>query len=386
MIDIKEKKRCTGCGACASVCPVSCIAMQPDAEGFLYPDVNKELCIACGRCEKVCPVKKLYAEVGVCLAYAAISRNEQIRKESSSGGVFTELAQYILANGGVVFGAAFDEKFKVRHIWIEDEGQLHRLRGSKYVQSEIGDSFHAAKKFLEQGRMVYFSGTPCQIAGLHSFLGKQYANLYTQDIICHGTPSPSIWERYIKFREAKAGSQVKRIVFRNKENGWRSYSIRFEFANNKIYDQSIMQDPYMQSFLTDLCLRPSCYDCAFKSKHRTADITLADFWGVQNYNPNLDDNRGTSLVLALSEKGRQLISAIGNSLQFDTTECEQALSHNPSFYQSASMKAERSSFMHDIFNIKFSTIKKRYFRERVLIRFKRRAKIVIKRIFLRSNI
>ena len=380
MINIQEKKTCTGCGVCASACPVSCIQMKPDEEGFLYPQVDKQLCVNCGKCDKVCPV--IHApEVGNSgIAYAAKTVNNDIRRESSSGGVFTEIAQFVLSKGGAVFGAAFDEDFKLKHICVEDAEQLARLRGSKYIQSRIGDCFQKAKALLEAGKPVLFTGTPCQIGGLYSCLGKQYENLYTQDIICHGVPSPAVWERYIKYREAKAGAKVKRVVFRNKESGWRSYSIHLEFENHKTYDQPIAQDFYMQSFLKDLCLRPSCYDCAFKTKHRSADITLADFWGVQNYHPDLDDNQGTSLVVIHSDKGASLFASVKDRLVLEKADLEKAISHNPAMIRPVPLKPEREQFMQDLLREDLRTLQKRYMKEKFSIRIKRKVKSVLKRL------
>jgi len=277
-------------------------------------------------------------------------------------------------------GAAFDEGFRVKHVCVEDAARLGQLRGSKYVQSEIGNCFQEAKAFLKAGKLVLFTGTPCQIGGLYGFLGKEYENLYTQDIICHGVPSPAIWEQYVKYREEKAGAKTKRVLFRNKDNGWRNYSISFEFQNNKLYDQPSVADVYMQSFLKDLSLRPSCYACAYKTKTRCSDITLADFWGVQNCNPSMDDNRGTSLVLIHSDKGQVLFDAVKDNLEAQETSFEQAISFNPAMVKSVPLKPERSAFIKDVFCEDFAAIQKRYLREKFTIRMKRKVKNALKRI------
>lgn len=380
MIQIQEKKLCTGCGACMAACPVSCIQMKSDEEGFFYPSVDETACIGCGKCENTCPVLHAPEAGRISAAYAAKTLDDELRMESSSGGMFSEIAQYILNQGGVVFGAALAEDFSVEHICVDTAEQLAKLRGSKYVQSRIGQTYRQAKQYLEAGKTVLFTGTPCQIGGLQRFLGKAYDNLYTQDIVCHGVPSPAVWDRYVKFREAKAGAKTRCILFRNKANGWRSYTIRFAFENGAVYDEPIAADPYMQSFLKDLCLRPSCYSCAFKSKQRCADLTLADFWGVQNYHPNLDDNRGTSLVVLHSEKGEALLSAIKEKLQVEPAELEKAVAHNPAMVKSVPIKPERSKFMTDVFCEDFAAIHKKYFKEKLSIRIKRKLKRVLKHV------
>ncbi|NLZ52236.1 MAG: 4Fe-4S dicluster domain-containing protein, partial [Thermoanaerobacteraceae bacterium] len=221
MIDteIKEKKDCMGCYACKNICSLNCITMQSDNEGFWYPKVNYENCTKCGKCINVCPIMNQKEFENKPQGFACINRDENIRLESSSGGIFTLIAEQVIEDGGVVFGAAFNEKFQVEHSYIEVQEELYKFRGSKYVQSKIGETYNQAKKFLEMQRKVLFTGTPCQIAGLKSFLGRPYENLFCIDIVCHGVPSPYVWEKYIKYREKKAGSTTQRIAFRRKDEG-----------------------------------------------------------------------------------------------------------------------------------------------------------------------
>lgn len=374
-----EASKCTGCGACADVCPAKCIKLSADEEGFLYPTVSIEECIQCGKCERICPVISRREKGGEITAYAAKSRNEQIQMQSSSGGVFTEIAQYILKNGGVVFGAGLDEKFKVKHICVDTVEQLELLRGSKYVQSEIGTSYQRAKEFLAEGKTVLFTGTPCQIAGLHAFLGKEYENLYSQDIICHGVPSPFLWEQYVRFRENRANSSVRRVSFRNKETGWQSYSMLLEFSNDMKYMQLHSSDPYMQSFLKNLCLRPSCYNCAFKTRDRYADFTLADFWGVEWCNPNMLDNKGVSLVLMHSPKGKELFNQIKDTLLVEETNFEKAISFNSAMEKSVAYKPERNDFMKCVQQRGFSTAACKYLKAPLLLRLKRMVRRMLKK-------
>ena len=382
MIQIHNKKLCTGCSACVGVCPVECIVMKDDDEGFLYPNIDKTRCISCGKCELVCPVSHAHVPDGECIAYAARTLNDYLRRDSSSGGIFSEIAKCILNRGGVVFGATFAEDFSVKHICIDSDEHLAKLRGSKYVQSRIDQTYIQARLCLSEGIPVLFTGTPCQIAGLYHFLGREYENLYTQDIICHGTPSPKVWKEYIKFREEKAGAKTTSVSFRDKTNGWRSYNLRFEFQNGAIYSQPISKDVYMQSFLKDLCLRPSCYSCAFKTKQRCADITLADFWGIHDCNPNMDDNIGTSLVIIHSTKGRELFGTIAEKLQWDLADIDKAIKYNPSMIKAVSEKKQRRDFIQCVLHDGFTNVRKKYLQESTIICMKRKVKSLLRRVGL----
>lgn len=242
MINIEDKKECCGCSACVQRCPKQCIVMKEDEEGFLYPVVDKEVCIDCGLCEQVCPVLRQREEREPLEVYAAFNKNEEVRMQSSSGGIFTALAEPIIKEGGVVFGARFNEDWEVVHDYVETVEGLSAFRGSKYVQSRIGCTFSQAEQFLKQGRKVLFSGTPCQIAGLKLFLRKEYENLLSVDFICHGVPSPGVWRQYLNEFIVYQGNKKKisffpskpiilnsirdisRIEFRNKRLGWKKYS------------------------------------------------------------------------------------------------------------------------------------------------------------------
>lgn len=351
MIRVHKKTECTGCNACSSICPQKCIYMKADEEGFLYPVTDTDKCVNCGLCEKVCPIifKQQSNEPYCTNAISANNKEKSIRNCSSSGGVFTVLAKNIIRQSGVVFGAAFNESFKkVEHICVDNETDLRKLRGSKYVQSWIGDSYCLAKDYLDSGRIVLFSGTPCQIAGLHSFLGKTYNNLFTQDIICHGVPSPLVWEKYVDLREAEAASKTLFVDFRNKKYGWRTYSVRFDFANGKKYIKPYIEDSFMRAYLSNLCLRPSCHNCHYKSIHRQADLTLADFWGIQNYYPEMDDDDGTSLVLVHSKRGDQLLEWSSDQLINKPIDVNVVEKYNPAAICSSTCSKYRHEFLTTI--------------------------------------
>ncbi len=374
MINITEKSKCSGCHACAEICPKKCIQMVSDDEGFWYPKVEETECIHCGLCEKSCPIIMPCAPASedVLTAYAAIYQEEPIRLKSSSGGVFSALATYVLQQGGVVFGAAFDENFNVVHKCVEGIEELDCLRGSKYVQSKIGNSYRQAEDFLRAGRLVLFSGTPCQVEGLLSYLRKPYENLITQDLICHGVPSPMVWQKYIEYRRMQAnGGSIEEISFRSKNTGWKGYSTTFFFEAGLKYQAAHNQDPMMQVFLKNLCLRPSCYDCAFKTKARRSDITLADFWGIQNVLPDIDDDKGTSLVIIQSEKGKEIFQKIEGAILAVKIDLDVAISYNSAMIKSSPLPKKRDAFLKEIESKDFLKVQKKYCKIPLFTKIKR---------------
>lgn len=359
MLQVTDKQDCCGCHACTSVCARHSITMHEDNEGFLYPVVDASTCTVCGLCEKVCPVINQDEPRKPLKVYAAKNRNEEIRRQSSSGGIFTPLAESVIREGGVVFGAKFDKDWNVVHAWSDTIEGIADFRGSKYVQSTIGDTYREAREFLKQGRKVLFSGTPCQIAGLRKFLRKEYDNLLAVDVVCHGVPSPLVWRKYLeetreKLRaERDAGKNtvssslmempvITGISFRDKTHGWKKYGFRFRYAASKAAGNSVSssandsertllqpfpENVFMKGFLKNLYLRPSCYACASRSGKSGSDISIADFWGVQNYYPEFDDDRGVGLVLVNSDKGRKAYEQT-NSDSIEST-YEQGLNQNP---------------------------------------------------------
>lgn len=344
MIQITSRARCCGCHTCANVCPQRCIKMEADAEGFLYPQIDTGRCTGCGRCEQVCPLTDPPVPTEIPRSFAAVNRDREAREASSSGGSFSLLAESVLRRRGVVFGAAFGPDFAVRHIAAETPEGLSRLRGSKYVQSQIGDAYSQAKAFLCEGREVLFSGTPCQIAGLYAFLGREYSALSTCDIICHSVPSPKVWKRFLECREREADGPAAAVSFRRKDEGWRRFSMAIAFQNGAEYRKTFKQDPYIQSFLSGAISRPSCYECAFKTLGRTSDITLADFWGVNKFLPALDDNRGTSLLLVHTPKGEQMLGEIRDSLDLVKADLRDAVRYNRAATEPAKPHPNRAPF------------------------------------------
>lgn len=343
------KNKCVGCGACACACPKSCIKMIEDSEGFYRPTINIEDCIDCGICDKACPelatFKKSFFQRR---AFAVINKDEEVRRKSSSGGVFSVIAKKIIDDGGVVFGAAFGDNCLVEHVMVDRVDGLERLRGSKYLQSRLGDCYLQVKKLLTVGKTVLFSGTPCQVSGLISYLGKSYDNLYTQDLICHGAPSPKVWEKYLLELEKEYKSKIINVQFRNKDSGWKNYSVCFEFESGEKLIEPFNKNSYMRAFLKNLDLRPSCYDCSNKTVERKSDMTLADFWGIERVLPNLDDDKGTSLVIVHSKKGEELIDVIRDVARFEEVDVNVALIENPSAIKSSILPKKRGKFFKNL--------------------------------------
>ena len=291
--------------------------MKPDSEGFLYPQVDTAVCVDCGLCEKACPIlNKRKSENTAEYACGAYVQDDALRECSSSGGVFSVLAREVLAQGGMITGAAFEEDLSVRHIVVDCEAELGRLRGSKYVQSRMEDTYKQIQSLLKQGRLVLFTGVACQVAGLKSYLGCEYENLYTVDVLCHGVPSPKVWKHYLAEQEKRYGARVRTASFRDKRRGWKNFSMTLEFENGTDYSEILAVDSYMRLFLANICLRPSCHSCRFKEFPRLSDLTIGDAWGIEKYMPELDDDRGTSVVLVNSEKGLTLWDTVSKDTVF----------------------------------------------------------------------
>lgn len=343
MITIVDKTDCCGCSACKNVCPQKCIALSFDKEGFCYPQIKEGECVDCGLCETVCPVNHSPQQAENIGVYAIKNKRENIRLTSSSGGVFSLLAKQVVDAGGIVFGAVM-EGSKVIHTGITDEENLPRLRGSKYVQSEIGNTFEQAKSYLDSGKSVLFSGTPCQISGLVSFLKKPYENLLLVDCICMGVPSPMIWGKYIAFLEKEHGAKASKIIFRDKAKGWKNYNLHIDFENGNSHEKSHKEDLFLKGFEKRLFLRPSCHACEFKSFKTLSDITLGDYWGVHTLFDDFDDDKGVSLVLTHTKRGENKLKSIQDSIIIREAPLEHAISTHRSMMMSIEPNSKREAF------------------------------------------
>lgn len=314
--------------------------MQEDNEGFLYPVVDASVCIDCGRCERICPALDSSKQAATPKAYAAKANDDTIRLSSSSGGIFTLVAEKVLKEGGVVFGCRMNDSLEAEHVCASSLQDLGALRGSKYVQSRIGDTYTKAKEFLLDGQRVLFSGTPCQISGLRAYLGRDYDNLLTVEVICHGAPSPAVWKKYIQDRFPGA----QRVKFREKREGWRNYHLQVNESSECYRDND-----YMRLFLDNVTLRPSCHSCKSKSGRSGADITLGDFWGIEKVLPEFDDDKGCSVVLVNSERGREVLK--GLDIEMVAVDLPAAVAGNPAYSYSRRPHINRAFF--------FSSLKRR---------------------------
>lgn len=349
MIDIKDKSLCCGCSACVQICPKECIFLWTDHEGFLYPRVDKKLCINCGLCEKVCHETQPYQERLPLNVYAANNKDTGIRLKSSSGGIFTILAEGVIRKGGVAFGARFDEDWQVILDYTETFAGLEKFRGSKYVQARTGNTYSKAESFLKQGRLVLFSGTPCQIAGLNHYLRKQYNNLLTVDFVCHGVPSPKVWGRYLDEVIGAANKSIHDIEFRNKYNGWKKFNFVLDYNQDDktVHMSSYHGDNhYMRAFLSNMILRPSCYHCKAKSGRSHSDITIADYWGIQHLHPQMDDDKGTGLVFLNTPKGQDFFDL--SKVNYVDSKYEYALRFNHSIKYDVEPHVNRVHFFAQI--------------------------------------
>ena len=360
MIQISEKKDCCGCEGCYNVCPIKCISMEYDEEGFRFPSVDKEKCIKCNLCENVCPIiNKSTKNVEYIKGYAAMNTNDTARLKSSSGGVFSLLAQEIIDLGGIVVGVSMSLDCKVaQHIIVDSKENLELLLGSKYLQSNVGNSYQKIKNELNDEKIVLFSGTPCQVAALHSYLGKEYENLICIDLICHGVPSPGLWEKNVEYIENKIKAVLKNVNFRCKKEQINSeYGVLYQNICYKPKDE----DLYFRMFMKEYSLRLSCYDCKFKGISRISDITLGDFWGINDFCLDMDDGKGVSLVVIQSTKGEELFNRIKHHLKIKKVNIEKVFEkHNEAMIKSSKLPIDREEFWKDYQVLSFEELSKKY--------------------------
>ena len=353
----EDKKTCSGCTACVNVCPVKAISMEEDEEGFLYPIINKALCINCKICEKKCGFIKKERNA-ILQAYGVKHKNLEERMTSRSGGVFVAISDYILNKEGSIYGVIQDEKFCVKHARAINKEQLFKFKGSKYVQSDLNDMFKKVKEDLKQGMYVLFSGTSCQVAGLQEYLSNMNKEkLLTVDLICHGTPSQKIFNEYLKYIEEKYNKKIKEFIFRDKSFGWSGHVETIVFENN----EKITIDIFKKIFYGHNVLRPSCYHCAFANTYnRPADMTIADFWGVEENLPEFYDEKGVSLLYLNSEKGTKIFEKIKdkvNSIKCDKQDC---INHTWSLGKTLGEVPIRKKFWEDYKNMNFNELLKKY--------------------------
>lgn len=371
---------CCGCESCAQICPVNCIKMTENREGFLYPQVNAKRCIGCGKCERVCPVSSPEDDSGFSgQVYAAYAKDE-LRLESASGGLFALIAGRMIREGGTVCGARLSEDcLEVFHVVVENESDLAALRGSKYVQSRMGNVYRETEALLKEGRQVLFSGTPCQVEGLLRFLGKPYDGLITVDLICHGVPSPKAWRQYAEEIWGEKG--LSGYSFRDKSRGWITHLAAAYLAGGEKRLIPWEDDPFCTGFSDDIFLRRCCYDCRFRRAHHSSDITLGDFWGIEAEVPELFDDKGISAVMINSPQGRKIFEDIKGELVYRQVSFEAMARHNAVIRQ-PDMPKNREAFFRDIDRLTFrENMRKNGVKGGFAVRLKR----VVKRVIGQEN-
>ena len=386
MIQIQDKSKCCGCCACVDVCAHHAITLKTDIEGFWYPEVDKDKCVDCGLCEKVCPelhildLKKNDFEKPA-HSIAAINKNMSVRWDSTSGGAFSALADVMYAQGGYVSGAVYNDDFSVSNYISNNQEDLKRLRSSKYLQSKAEGLYKQIRDLLRNGEKVLACGTPCQMAALRSFLRKDYDNLTIVDFICRGVNSPKVYRKYLDSLERKYGGKVVYVKAKNKELGWRNLTRKVVFDNGKVYYGVLMDDDFRRGYHTNVFCRPSCYHCQYKGFPRMADITIADYWGIENVDKNLDNNIGTSMILLNSKKGIEYFEQAKEKFEWKETRFESILPGNIALRKPIQpAKIDRKAFFEDLDNGTFDDVVKKYFPKNNInsLSLKQRIKNVIK--------
>lgn len=357
---------CCGCNACGDICPRGAISFKTDHEGFWYPEVNEGACIHCGLCEKVCPVispADFIKRYKAPLVYAAYTKDELVRLDSTSGGIHSMLANKLFDKDAFVGGAVYNEDHTVSQIITDKRERLSEIRSSKYLQSNASSVYKAIAARLKEGRSVFFCGTPCQVQALYKFLGKDYDNLITADFICRGVNSPKVFLAYMDMLEKKYGSRATDIKFKSKEKGWHNFSIRVRFKNGKVYCKDRWHDLFFIGYLQyNNFVRPSCYDCKFKCFPQKADITLADFWGIEKLDPSMDQDKGTSMVMINSDKGAALFDTIKDDIVYKRFSQEEAAVDNPAMNHSLDSSFDtRKHFFADLDSLPFDKLARKYF-------------------------
>jgi coenzyme F420-reducing hydrogenase beta subunit len=349
MVELFEtKKDCCGCAACMNICPNRAINMKPDADGFIYPKINESICTACALCKKACAFQNVSVTDDEPLAtYVAINKDQTTLLNSASGGIFGALAMLVFKNDGVIFGCAFNSKMVPEHVCIDNPADIKKLQGSKYVQSSINNTMAEAKHFLKRGRVVLYTGTPCQIAGLKTYLGKDYNNLVTADLICHGVPSVVFFKGYIKYLEGKLNGKVINLNFRDKTNGW-GYTGKVIYEKDGALFEKLIPTSgsyYSNYFLRGDILRESCYVCKYACGSRQGDFTMGDYWGVEKAHPDIRTNKGVSVLLVNSVKGMELIDKLSEHLTLTQSSFEQARAQNMQLRQPTAKTERREAIL-----------------------------------------
>jgi acetyltransferase-like isoleucine patch superfamily enzyme/coenzyme F420-reducing hydrogenase beta subunit len=367
VISIKRQEECSGCSACVDICGNKAIELKTDVEGFWYPEVNHELCSNCGLCEKTCPqlhVDELrYGQKEDPMVYAAYHKDYELRRESTSGGLFSALANEMYDRGGYVGGAVYTEEFTARQIVSKNREDIVRIRGSKYFQSDMTGLFKQIEEILSEGEKVLVCGTPCQMAGLRLYLRKEYEKLITVDFICLGINSPKIFRKYLESLERQYEAKVISVQAKNKDLGWRSLACKVIFSDGRTYLREGRNDDFVRGFIeAHCCCRPVCYECKYKGFPRISDITLGDFWGIENVERAMDDDMGTSAVLLNTQKGIAYFESIKDKIVSKEVTLRDVLPGNPALTSSAALPTiNRCQYYKDVDTLAFDAVAKKYY-------------------------
>mgnify|MGYP002581571268 FL=1 len=363
MIEVTEKQNCCGCTACVAVCPKNCIEMKEDMEGFLYPEVDQSSCIHCNACDRVCPIlnvkeRKPFEQS----AYIVQNKDVEVLRESTAGGAFTAIAKYVIHNSGVVFGVELNKNLEAHHIYVEDVTELKRFRNSKYVQSSVGGTLRKVKFFLEQGKTVCFSGTPCQIEGLKCYLKKDYENLITVDVVCRAVPSPLIFRKYVELQKQELEDDIKTVRFRDKYYGYKYSTMNVVTdRNHGNYHQGVESDPWLRAFFSNICDRPSCHNCHFRNQYRVSDFTIWDCFPAGRVSKELDNDKGATRVLVHTDKGRRIFEAIKDDFSYVEVKPEEAVAGAKEMQESVKPHEQRQVFFEDANKLSGSQLFYKYF-------------------------
>lgn len=371
MESISEMKYCCGCNICTNICNSNSVVTIPN-QGFGYPHINVSSCVRCGLCKGTCPVNSSQSMPSFeQVVVGGIAKDATIVQDSSSGGVFRGICESIIRDGGVVIGPCFDEHFVLKHTVVEELNEIKKMQGSKYVQSQKGMIFRDIKKILETNRKVLFSGTPCEIQGLVHYLGKEYSNLYTQDVLCHGVASPQLWLKYLEWIEKKYNSEIADVSFRDKKYGWKDYRMLITLKNGKKYSRHHNFDPYMRLFLLNYSVRESCINCRYRSmQNRTADITLGDFWNLDDYEKNEKYKNGVTCVVINSSKGETLFNQIKKNyitIPINKNKQNEILNQNAGGLR---FSEDRNSFLCNIADKDFNSLVHEYLKDGLVFRIR----------------
>jgi len=385
LIEIKNKADCCGCTACAGICPKNCIDMTEDCEGFRYPNINIENCVNCGACENVCPILNVRKQIPfVQEGYIVQNNNFNVLRESTAGGAFTAISKYVLQNNGVVFGVELSEDLVVRHIYVESEEELYRFRNSKYVQSEFsseGYTHKQVKTFLEQGRYVCFSGTPCQIEGLKNYLRKDYPNLLTVDVVCRAVPSPLVFRKYVDYQEHRLADKIKAVRFRDKYYGYKYSTMNvITTRNHGNYHKGVESDPWLRVFFSNICDRPSCHNCRFRNRYRVSDFTIWDCFHVGRFSKELDNDQGATRMLVHTSQGKEVFRSICSDFKYVQVEPDKIIEGANEMQESIAPNEKRDAFFKDAQQMSGTELFETYFPENIRVKAERMVRILCYRL------